>query len=109
MLADSGLLPVLEQNAVSPAGYPMCIYGDPAYIYPLRVQLQATFRNGVGMTLQMAAYNKNMSEVRVSVEWLFGDIANYFKFVDFKKNLKIQLSSVRKIYIQGVSKKSTPY
>ena len=39
-----------------------------------------------------------MSKARVSVEWIFGDILNYFKFTDFKKNLKIGLSSVGKIY-----------
>lgn len=33
------------------------------------------------------------------MEWLFGDIVNYFKFIDFKKNLKIGLSSVGKMYI----------
>ena len=77
-------------------GQPMCIYGDPAY--PLRVHLQAPFRNGV-LTPQMQAYNSAMSEVRSSVEWLFGDIINYFKFLDFKKNLKIGLSSVGKMYV----------
>ena len=40
-----------------------------------------------------------MSEVRVSVEWVFGDIINYFKFLDSNKNLKIQLSAVGKMYI----------
>ena len=40
-----------------------------------------------------------MSSVLVSVEWIFRDIANYFKFLDFKKNLKIALSQVGKIYI----------
>jgi len=40
-----------------------------------------------------------MSSVRVSVEWLFGDIVEYFKFVDFKKNLKIGLSTVGRMYI----------
>ncbi|KAF7645629.1 hypothetical protein LDENG_00200910 [Lucifuga dentata] len=69
------------------AKWPMCVYGDPAY--PLRVHLQAPFRN-VHLTPQMMAFNKNMSEVRVSVEWMFGDIANYFKYMDFKKNLKIE-------------------
>jgi len=39
-----------------------------------------------------------MSRVRVSVEWDFGDVLNYFKFVDFKKNLKIGVSAVGKIY-----------
>ena len=32
-----------------------------------------------------------MSSERTSVKWLFGDIQNYFKFVDFKKNLKVGL------------------
>ena len=40
-----------------------------------------------------------MSKVRVSVEWVFGDIINYFAFMDFKKNLKIGLTSVGKMYI----------
>ena len=40
-----------------------------------------------------------MSQVRIAVEWVFGDIINYFKFLDFKKNLKIGLSAVGKFYI----------
>jgi len=40
-----------------------------------------------------------MSSVRVAVEWVFGDILNFFKFLDFKKNLKSGLSPVAKIYI----------
>ena len=46
----------------------------------------------------MKAYNASMSAVRSSVEWLFGDIINYFKSLDFKKNLKIGLSGVGKMY-----------
>ena len=74
----------------------MCIYGDPAY--PLRVQLRAPFRNVV-LTPQMQAFNTSISSVRSYVEWLFGDIVNFFKFIDFKKNFKIGLSSIGKIYI----------
>ena len=40
-----------------------------------------------------------MSHMRTSVEWVFGDILNYFAFLDFKKNLKIGPSSVGKMYI----------
>ena len=47
----------------------------------------------------MDIFNESMSAVRASVEWLFADVINYFKFLDFKKNLKICLSQVRKIYI----------
>ena len=96
MFADSGLLQDLEKNAFSTTREPMALYGDPAY--PLRVHLQVPYR-GVGLTPQMELYNKAMSSVRMSAEWLFGDIVNYFKFLDFKKNLKISLSAVGKMYI----------
>ena len=96
MLAESGLLQDLERYAFSTGGQPMCIYGDPAY--PLRVHLQGPFQ-GAALTPQMEMFNASMSSVRVSVEWLFGDILNYFKFIDFKKNLKIGLSSIGKTYV----------
>lgn len=96
MLADSGLLDDLQQHAFSPTGQSMCVYGDPAY--PIRIHLQGPFRQGQ-ITPQMQLYNASMSAVRVSVEWLFGDVINSFKFIDYKKNLKIELSSVGKMYI----------
>ena len=59
-------------------------YGDPAY--PLRLHLRAPFRHGV-LTPTMEQYNLDMSSIKVTVEWLFGDIINDFKFLDFKKLL----------------------
>lgn len=98
MLADSGLLEKLQQHSFAPDGTLLCVYGDPAY--PLRPHLQAPFKRAVlVLTPQQEAWNKSMSKVRVSVEWLFGDITNYFKFLDFKRNLKVGLSSVGKMYI----------
>lgn len=96
MMTESGLLGELQRNAISPTGQPLCVFGDPAY--PLRVHLQGPFKNA-HLTPQMQEFNKSMSEVRISVEWLFNDIINYFKFMDFKKNLKACLSSVGKMYI----------
>ena len=99
MLKDSSLLDTLEAVAYSPRGEVMCLYGDPAY--PLRPNLIAPYRPGEVpvFTPEMQAFNQAMSSVRVSVEWLFGDVVNYFKFMDFKKNLKLQLSAVGKQYI----------
>ena len=96
MLADSGLLQDLKRFANSPAGNPFCLYGYPAY--PHRIYLQTPFRNRA-LTAPMIAFNQSMSTLRESVEWLFNDIVNYFKFMDFKKNLKISLSSVGKMYV----------
>ena len=87
MLADSGLLQQLQQHAWHNQ-QPLCIYGDPAY--PLSVHLQSPFRGA----------NLNpMSSVRVSVEWLFGLVSSYFKFIDFKKMQRIGVSPVAKVYI----------
>ena len=96
MLADSSLLTALQNNAFSPDGEAMCIYGDPAY--PLRVHLQAPFRGAV-VTPAMQEFNRSMSSVRVSVEWAFGEVVRSFKCLDFKSNLKLGLSSVGKMYI----------
>ena len=96
MLDESGLLNELERHAFSPTGQPMCIYGDPAY--PHHVHLQRPFQYRV-LTHQMQSFSESMSKVRSSVEWIFGDIINYFKFLDFKKDLKLDLSPIGKMYI----------
>ena len=96
MLADSNLLQSLDANAISTTGQVMSMYGNPAY--PLRVNLQAHYRYAY-LIPAMQNFNRAMSSVRLSVEWLFGDVANYFRFVDFKKNLKIGMSSVGKTYL----------
>ena len=82
MLADSGLLRDLSQYAFSTTGHALCLYGDSAY--PLRVHLQTPFRI-VAPNPLMEGFNHSMSSVRISVEWIFGDIINYFKFLDFKQ------------------------
>lgn len=99
MLRESNLLVDLERVAFSPAGNVLCIYGDPAY--PLRPNLMCPYRVGEVpvVTADMKAFNTAMSSVRVSVEWLFGEVSEYFKFIDFKKNQKLQLSAVGKQYL----------
>ena len=99
MLGDSHLLDDLETHAYSPVGQVMCLYGDPAY--PVRAHLQAPFRPGAvrRLTPAMELYNTRMSKVRTSVEWIFGDVINSFKFLDYKKNLKIGLSTIGKMYV----------
>lgn len=96
ILKDSGLLHTLQTKARTPAGDVLCIYGDPAY--PLREQLMAPYRENV-LTPDMEEFNRAMSQVRVSVEWLFGDIVESFKFIDYKKTQKIGLSAIGKQYI----------
>ena len=96
MLAMFGLLDALQRYSVSPYGHTLCIYGDAACT--LRPCLEAPLRGAV-LTPDQQTWNKSMKEVRVSVEWIFGDIINYFKFLEFKKDLNIGLNSVGKMYI----------
>lgn len=74
MLNESGLLGDLELNA-NYMGQPLCLYGDPAY--PLRRHLQAPYRNR-HLTPAQQDFNTAICEVRESVEWLFGQIVEYF-------------------------------
>ena len=80
LLAVSGVLDSLGQHSFAPDGSPLCIYGDPAY--PLSIHLQTGFKNAI-LTDQQQLFNEKMSSVRVSVEWVFGDIVERFKFTDF--------------------------
>ena len=97
MLAVSQLNDDLQNFAFDPIGRSMCLFGDPVYL--LRVHLQASFRVGI-LTRDMEMLNESMSAVRSSVLWLFGDIVNYFKFLDFFfKKIEDWNHSSRKMYI----------
>ena len=89
MLGDSHLLDDLETHAYSPTGQVLCLYGDPAY--PVRAHLQAPFRLEAVRRLApaMELYNTRMNKVRTSIEWIFGDVITSFKFLDYKKTLKL--------------------
>ena len=79
ILRESNLLPDLQRVAFF-NGQSLCVYGDPAY--PLNIRLQGPFRRA-NITPDEVIYNQAMSKVRVSVEWLFGNIRNYYKIIDY--------------------------
>lgn len=97
MLSNSGLADQIKLfNQAN--GDPYVIYGDPAY--GLSRNIMAPFR-GMQLTQQERDFNKAMSTVRISVEWGFGKICQYFAFLDFKKNMKVLLQPVGKYYLVG--------
>ena len=69
------------------------------YVYMVILHTLIAPFKGARLIQNEMDWNSAMSSVRVSVEWIFKDIINYFKFLDFKKNLKVQLSAVGKMYI----------
>ena len=90
ILHESGVLASLRRIAFH-NNEPLRIYGDPAY--PLGVHLQGPFKVPQ-LTPEMQEYNRTMSELRVAVEWMFGNITKFFSFVDFKRQMKVNLSAV---------------
>ena len=95
MLAASGLLEQLQDKMNDENGGPYVLYGDPAY--PIRSHLLAPFRGAHLLPVEQH-FNEDMSKVRTSVEWGYGKIIQYFAFMDFKKNLKVLLQPVGKLY-----------
>ena len=82
MLADSMLFRDFQQHAVSPTGQVMCIYGNHAY--PLAAN-----------TVQKCSFNTT----NAGLLYIYESSTSYFKFIDFKKNLRIGLNCVGKMYI----------
>ena len=71
------------------------IYGDPAY--PLSEFVIAPVKRG-RLSVEEAGFNRTMSGVRIAVEWFFGLVGRYWAFVDYKKNMKLYLNQVAKVY-----------
>ena len=90
-----GLLETLEQYSYSSTDQPFCIYGDLAHL--MRVHLQVPYQ-GALLSNEEQSFNASISTVRTAVEWVFGNITSYLAFLDFKKNLKIGLSPIGKMY-----------
>lgn len=94
MLRESGLNSKL---AALQEGKPFQgkVYGDAAY--PILSHIDRGFR-GANLTAAQRAYNKDLSRVRISVDWQFGKMVQIFPYVDFKKNMQLMLSPVGKYY-----------
>ena len=93
MLPQPSLLPQLQQFAPTP-----CVW-EPVCIQPTHFEFTYKKQEAIRSNSQQKAFNTAIINVRVAVEWLFKEITTYFVFLDFKKDLKIGLSPVRKMYI----------
>ena len=97
MLSVSGL-PFKLRPFNRSNGEPYVLYGDPAY--GLSRNILSPYR-GMNLSSQENNFNKAMSSVRVSVEWTYGKLVQYFAYLDFKKNQKILLQPIGKYYLVG--------
>lgn len=92
ILRDSHLYEKLEDLN---GDHQFVLYGDPAY--PLRPLLMKPY-GGAKLTKEQEDFNAAMSTVRQAVEWGFGKVISEFAFLDFKKNQKILLQAVPRMY-----------
>ena len=81
MLAESGLLPTYNNML----GLGTIRWVFMRILHTLLVFIYKHQFRGANLTDEQKCYSKAMSSVRVSVEWLFGLVKNYFKFIDFKQ------------------------
>ena len=94
LLAQSGLMGQMAALPRMDNGDQFCLYGDAAY--PSLPQMITAYQSPNPMEEQ---FNKSMSKARESVEYGFGKVVMYWPFCDFKKNLKLHLQPVGKIYL----------
>ena len=52
---------------------------------------------GFMLTVEEQEFNRDMSAVRVAVEWSFGKIIQYFSYLDFRKHQKILLQPIGEV------------
>jgi hypothetical protein len=72
------------------------LYGDKGY--PLLRHLITPYQ-GNNITADQRRFNFLMSQMRICVEWEFGELFEQFAFVDFKKNQKIFLQPLAKYIV----------
>ena len=100
---ESGLNHALRQihdQLYNSHGQHYFTYGDPAYVGLFCPWVIVGF-GGAHLTPNQSEFNARMSAVRVSVEWLFGDVLRNFSYLDWKRNLKVLLQPVAKYYLVG--------
>ena len=67
-------------------GMKYCIFADSGYNerWFLRIPFQ-----GSNLIASQRAFNKSMSSVRVTVEWMFKEIKIHWPVIDFKRKLRV--------------------
>ncbi|CAN0461944.1 unnamed protein product, partial [Scytosiphon promiscuus] len=71
------------------------VYGDAAY--PILSHIDRGFK-GVNLTPAQKEYHRNLSQVRICVEWMFGKVVQTCAFIDHTANLKLRLQPVGTYY-----------
>ncbi|KXS13070.1 hypothetical protein M427DRAFT_100807, partial [Gonapodya prolifera JEL478] len=86
--------------AFGPAHEPYQVYGDPAYL-PGNGHLAGLWKL-VHLSDAQQEFNSRNSAVRVSIEWAWEKPATLFAFLNYYRNLRVELSPVGLYYSIGI-------
>ena len=98
MLRESGLLELLNEKMITIRKM-YRLYGDAAY--SINDVLLTPYRNA--KKRKEIRFNEILAQVRVAVEWSFGNVVQEFAFTDYRKNQKLLLQPVAQQYIVSVA------
>ena len=86
-------------RVLSGEGKQYCIYGDSGYNQ--RWFIDVPFQ-GSNIFPAQCAFNKAMSSVRISVDWIFKEVKLQFSAIDFKRKMKVREHPVGMIYLASI-------
>ncbi|KXS14001.1 hypothetical protein M427DRAFT_99968, partial [Gonapodya prolifera JEL478] len=95
-----GLNKLLALHAFGPAHEPYQVYGDPAYL-AVNGHLAGPWKL-VHLSDAQQEFNSRNSAVRVSIEWAWEKPATLFAFLNYFRNLRVELSPVGSYYSIGI-------
>ena len=94
----SGLDDVL-QELLFVDGKQYCVYGDSGY--NRRSYMEVPIQ-GSHLSNAQKAFNAAMSRARVTVEWIFKEVKQYWSTVDFKRKMRSGESPVASLYLAAM-------
>lgn len=100
ILHISKLLAELKDKFQKLDGGNYCLLGDTGYANQKYVKVP--FKNNQCVSASHHQFNKDISALRVHVEYGFGKVLQLFAFNDFKKNQKLLLQKIKEQYIASV-------
>ena len=86
----------MKRIFVNDDGTWFAIYGDSGYANQKFIKVG--FKNCKKLTEQQLRFNRDMSNLRISVEWGFGKLVNLFAFLDFRKAQKVLMQPLNRQY-----------
>jgi nuclease HARBI1 len=94
----SGIDSQLEEKLMV-NGIQFCIYGDSGY--NLRPYMEVPYQ-GSNLSEEQKSLNKAMSAIRITVEWIFKEVKQYWSTMDYKRKLRVGEFPVGALYIAAM-------